>query len=177
MSVSVNLSARQFQDPHIVEQVGNALISSVPGSVILEITESMLMEDIESCIDILRQFRHLGAKIHIDDFGTGYSSLSYLHRIPFDALKIDRSFISEASSTENAVAIVRTIMRLASDLGGEVVAEGVDTREQAEWLKSLDCQYAQGSLYSKPVDADEATKLLQAQAEPSVLPSARRATA
>ena len=177
LSVSVNLSARQFQDPHIVEQVGNALISSVPGSVILEITESMLMEDIDSCIDILRQFRELGAKIHIDDFGTGYSSLSYLHRIPFDALKIDRSFISDASSTENAVAIVRTIMRLASDLGVEVVAEGVDAREQAEWLKSLDCQYAQGNLYSRPVDADEATKLLQAQAETSVRPSAGRAMA
>jgi len=176
LSVSVNLSARQFQDPHIVEQVGNALISSVPGSVILEITESMLMEDIDSCIDILRQFRHLGVKIHIDDFGTGYSSLSYLHRIPFDALKIDRSFISDASSTENAVAIVRTIMRLASDLNVEVVAEGVDTQEQAEWLKSLDCQYGQGNLYSMPVDADEATKLLQAQAEPRVRTGAGRAT-
>ena len=177
LSVSVNLSARQFQDPHIVEQVGNALIGSLPGSVILEITESMLMEDIDSCIDILRQFRELGAKIHIDDFGTGYSSLSYLHRIPFDALKIDRSFISDASSTENAVAIVRTIMRLASDLNVEVVAEGVDTQEQAEWLKSLDCQYGQGNLYSMPVDADEATKLLQAQAETSVRPSAGRAMA
>lgn len=176
LSVSVNLSARQFQDPHIVEQVGDALIGSLPGSVILEITESMLMQDIESCINILRELRDLGAKIHIDDFGTGYSSLSYLHRIPFDALKIDRSFISAASSTENTVAIVRTIMRLASDLSVEVVAEGVDTREQAEWLKSLDCQYAQGYLYSKPVDADDATKLLQAQAEPSVRPSTERAT-
>ncbi len=177
LSVSVNLSARQFQDAHIVEQVGNALIGSLPGSVVLEITESMLMQDIDSCIGVLRQFRDLGAKIHIDDFGTGYSSLSYLHRIPFDALKIDRSFISDASSTENAVAIVRTIMRLASDLGVEVVAEGVDTRDQAEWLKSLDCQYGQGSLYSEPVDADDATKLLQAQAETSVRPSAGRATA
>ncbi len=174
LSVSVNLSARQFQDPHLVEQVADALIGSLPGSVILEITESMLMQDIESCIDVLRRLRDLGAKIHIDDFGTGYSSLSYLHRIPFDALKIDRSFISDANSTQNAVAIVRTIMRLASDLGVEVVAEGVDTRQQAEWLKSLDCQYAQGSLYSKPVDADDATKLLQAQAESSVRSSAGR---
>ncbi len=171
LSVSVNLSARQLQDPHI-EQVSHALMSSVPGSVILEITESMLMQDIESCIDVLGQLRDRGAKIHIDDFGTGYSSLSYLHRIPFDALKIDRSFISGSSSSESTIPIVRTIMRLASDLGVQVVAEGVETRAQAEWLKSLDCQYAQGYLFSKPVDADEATKLLQAQAELSARPSA-----
>ena len=170
LSVSVNLSARQFQDPQLVQQVGDALIGTPPGSIILEITESMLMQDIESCIDVLRQLRDLGAKIHIDDFGTGYSSLSYLHRIPFDALKIDRSFICDPSSNESTVPIVRTIMRLASDLGVQVVAEGVDTREQAEWLKSLDCQYAQGNLYSKPVDADVATKLLQAQTEPSARP-------
>ena len=129
--------------------------------------------DIESCIDVLRQLRELGTKIHIDDFGTGYSSLSYLHRIPFDALKIDRSFICDPSSNESTVPIVRTIMRLASDLGVQVVAEGVDTREQAEWLKSLDCQYAQGNLYSEPVEADDATKLLQAQAEPSAHPRSR----
>lgn len=177
LSVSVNLSAQQFQYPHIVEQVGDAICGSPPGSVVLEITESVLMQDIESCIDVLRQFRHFGAKIHIDDFGTGYSSLSYLHRIPFDALKIDRSFISDASSTENAVAIVRTIMRLASDLGVEVVAEGVDTRELAEWLKSLDCQYAQGNLYSVPVAADDATKLLRAQAKAIVRPGTGRVTA
>ena len=164
LSVSVNLSARQFQDPQLVQLVGNALIDTPPGSIILEITESMLMQDIESCIDVLRQLRDLGTKVHIDDFGTGYSSLSYLHRIPFDALKIDRSFICDPSSTEGTVPIVRTIMRLASDLGVQVVAEGVDTREQAEWLESLDCQYAQGNLYSGPVDADDATKLLQAQA-------------
>ncbi len=168
LSVSVNLSARQFQDPQLVEQVGAALVSTPPGSVVLEITESMLMQDIESCIDVLGQLRDLGAKIHIDDFGTGYSSLSYLHRIPFDALKIDKSFISDPSSDESTVPIVRTIMRLASDLGVEVVAEGVDTREQQEWLKSLDCQYGQGYLYSQPVDADDATKLLQAQGEASV---------
>ncbi len=167
LSVSVNLSARQFQDPHIVRQVGDALAGTPPGSVVLEITESMLMQDIESCIDVLRQLRDLGAKIHIDDFGTGYSSLSYLHRIPFDALKIDQSFICQPGSGESTVPIVRTILRLASDLGVEVVAEGVDTREQAEWLKSLECQYGQGHLYSKPLDPDDATKLLQAQPEPS----------
>ena len=92
---------------------------------------------------------------------------SYLHRIPFDALKIDRSFICHPGSDESTVPIVRTIMRLASDLGVEVVAEGVDTREQAEWLKSLGCQYGQGYLYAKPVDPADATKLLQAQPEPS----------
>ena len=177
LSVSVNLSARQFQDPQLVQQVGDALISTLPGSVILEITESTLMQDIESCLDVLGQLRDLGAKIHIDDFGTGYSSLSYLHRIPFDALKIDRSFICDPSSNESTVPIVRTIMRLASDLGVQVVAEGVETREQAEWLKSLDCQYAQGHLYSKPVDADDATKLLQSQAEPSAGPGAGGAAA
>lgn len=167
LSVSVNLSPRQFQHPHLVENVGNTLISSLerPGSVTLEITESMLMHDIESCIYILEQLRGLGAKLYIDDFGTGYSSLSYLHRIPFDALKIDRSFISGADSTESSHRIVRTIMRLAKDLGVEVVAEGVETTEQAEWLKSLDCDYAQGYLYSKPVDADAATQLLETQAE------------
>lgn len=167
LSVSVNLSARQFQHPHLVENIGNALISALErtGSVTLEITESMLMHDIESCIHVLEQLRGLGAKIHIDDFGTGYSSLSYLHRIPFDALKIDRSFISGADSTESSRPIVRTIMRLADDLGVEVVAEGVETTEQAEWLKSLDCDYAQGYFYSKPVDADAATRMLETQAE------------
>ena len=91
--------------------------------------------------------------------------MSYLHRIPFDALKIDRSFISGADSTESSRPIVRTIMRLADDLGVEVVAEGVETTEQAEWLKSLDCDYAQGYFYSKPVDADAATRMLETQAE------------
>jgi diguanylate cyclase (GGDEF)-like protein len=169
LSVSVNLSARQFQDPHLVQQVGEALVGTLPGSIILEITESMLMQDIDSCIDVLERLRNLGTKIHIDDFGTGYSSLSYLHRIPFDALKIDRSFICDPNSDESTVSIVRTIMRLASDLGVEVVAEGVDTREQAEWLKSLECQYGQGHLYAKPVDPDDATRLLLAQPKPWIV--------
>jgi EAL domain-containing protein (putative c-di-GMP-specific phosphodiesterase class I) len=118
------------------------------------------MEDPSAAVHMLKQMKTLGIRLAIDDFGTGYSSLSYLHRFPLDTLKIDRSFISGASSGENGMEIARTIMPLAKNLRLDVVAEGVETAEQAQELKSLNCKYAQGYFFSKPLFYEEAEALL-----------------
>src|SRR5205823_3071506 len=130
----------------------------------LEITESMVIENIDTTVELLTQIRALGVELSIDDFGTGYSSLSYLHRFPINTLKIDRSFISQMRSTENS-EIVRTIITLARSLEMDVVAEGVETAEQLEQLRALACDYAQGYLFSRPLAANDAARLLT-QAHP-----------
>jgi EAL domain-containing protein (putative c-di-GMP-specific phosphodiesterase class I) len=124
----------------------------------------MVIENIDTTAEMLTQLRALGVHLSIDDFGTGYSSLSYLHRFPINTLKIDRSFISQMHSTENA-EIVRTIITLARSLEMDVVAEGVETTEQLEQLRLLGCDYGQGYLFARPLDQAEASKLVaQAQA-------------
>jgi diguanylate cyclase (GGDEF)-like protein/PAS domain S-box-containing protein len=162
LSVSVNLSIKQFMQPNLVENIGALLkeLSLSPDSLKLEITESTVMEDPSAAVHMLQQMKTLGIRLAIDDFGTGYSSLSYLHRFPLDTLKIDRSFISGASGGENGMEIARTIMPLAKNLRLDVVAEGVETAEQAQELKSLDCKYAQGYFFSKPLSSEEAEALL-----------------
>ena len=118
------------------------------------------MENFDTAIDMLTQLRGLGVGLSIDDFGTGYSSLSYLHRFPIDTLKIDRSFVTQMTdNTENA-EIVRTIVTLARSLDMDVIAEGVETREQLRQLRSLGCDYGQGYLFSKAVAAGQALELL-----------------
>src|SRR5687768_7500791 len=131
------------------------------GTLKLEITESSIMSDSTAAIALLSQFKALGVRLAIDDFGTGYSSLSYLHRFPLDTLKIDRSFTDAIrSGGKEESMIARTIMPLARHLGLDVVAEGVETIEQATLLKELQCKYAQGFLFSKAVDADDVKKML-----------------
>jgi len=162
VTVSVNLSSRQFSQADLIEQVSSALRESGlrPANLKLEITESMVMENIDTAIDMLTQLRGLGVGLAIDDFGTGYSSLSYLHRFPIDTLKIDRSFVTQMTDNAENAEIVRTIVTLARSLSMDVIAEGVETREQLRQLGSLGCDYGQGYLFSRPVGAGQAVALL-----------------
>ena len=163
LSMSVNLSVKQFLDPNFGGKLETLLREcNLPdGTLQLEITESSIMSDSTAAIALLSQFKALGVRLAIDDFGTGYSSLSYLHRFPLDTLKIDRSFTDAIrSGGKEQSMIARTIMPLARHLGLDVVAEGVETIEQATLLKELQCKYAQGFLFSKAVDAEDVKKML-----------------
>ncbi|HEY0377469.1 MAG TPA: EAL domain-containing protein [Pyrinomonadaceae bacterium] len=162
LTISVNLSGRQVMQPDLIEQVGEALQKANldPHCLKLEITESVIMENADAANRMLRQLRSLGVQLSIDDFGTGYSSLSYLHRFPVNYLKVDRSFVSRMGEGDSNTEIVRTICTLAHNLGMEVIAEGIERAEQNEQLKALGCEYGQGYLYSKPVDAETARAML-----------------
>jgi diguanylate cyclase (GGDEF)-like protein/PAS domain S-box-containing protein len=166
LTVNVNLSSKQFS-PHLAEQVQQVLSKTGLAAqyLKLEITESVLMSHAESAIATLTELKQLGLRLAIDDFGTGYSSLSYLHRLPIDTLKIDRSFIQRVDSDGEQLAIVRTIMTLAWNLGMEVVAEGVETTKQLAQLRSLRCEYAQGYLFSPARDVAAIEKLLTQELE------------
>jgi EAL domain-containing protein (putative c-di-GMP-specific phosphodiesterase class I) len=131
-----------------------------PETLKLEITESTVMIDPASTAKMLQEIKSLGILLAIDDFGTGYSSLSYLHRFPLDTLKIDRSFISGAGQVGEGMEIARTIMPMAKNLRLDVIAEGVETLEQVALLKKLQCKYAQGYYFSKPLSADAVALLL-----------------
>jgi EAL domain-containing protein (putative c-di-GMP-specific phosphodiesterase class I) len=150
----VNLSVKQFSQQDLIDKVAGILQDTglAPSSLKLEITESAVMENVETATKMLNQLRALGVQLAMDDFGTGYSSLSNLHRFPINTLKIDRSFITRMVENNENAEIVRTIAGLAQNLGMDVVAEGVETPEQLEILKSLGCQYGQGYFFSKPVD-------------------------
>jgi diguanylate cyclase (GGDEF)-like protein/PAS domain S-box-containing protein len=166
LTVSVNLSVKQFTQPDLVEQVDAVLRDSglPPRLLKLEVTESMVMENTDSAIALLRRLKALGVHIAIDDFGTGYSSLSYLLRLPADSLKIDRSFVSGSGDPGRNANIVRTVVGLAYSLGLDVVAEGVETEEQRALLEDLGCPLAQGFLFSPAVDGETALLLLAAEA-------------
>ncbi len=156
-SVEVNLSARQIDDPSIIETI-EAILSRTglpPEHLTLEITESALMRDAATALVVLRALKGLGVLLAIDDFGTGYSSLSYLQRFPLDVLKVDRMFVHELEEDNGGRAIVSAVVSLAHALGLEVVAEGVETEQQLDVLRELDCDYAQGFLFSRPVPAAE----------------------
>jgi diguanylate cyclase (GGDEF)-like protein/PAS domain S-box-containing protein len=160
--VTVNLSAKQFAQPDLIERVKESLeISNLdPNCLKLEITESVVMDDIEKGTAMLFQLRALGVRLSIDDFGTGYSSLSYLHRFPIDTLKIDRSFVTRIVNDKENIEIVRTILMLAENLGMDVVAEGVETQEQMALLRQLSCQSGQGYFFSKPMRVHEAEQII-----------------
>jgi diguanylate cyclase (GGDEF)-like protein/PAS domain S-box-containing protein len=160
LPVSVNLSARQFNDPKLVSIVSRALKDSgLPANLLeLEITESTAMQQTDVTLGTLKKLRELGVSIAIDDFGTGYSSFSYLKLFPVNTLKIDRSFIAEVETNGDHRAIVAAIIALAQVLGLKVVAEGVETEAQKQFLRGFGCEYLQGYLTGKPVDADTAAK-------------------
>ena len=162
LSISVNLSGRQFTQPNLIEQVRDILADTKldPRSLKLEITESVVMENIDTATEMLRQLRALGVQLSIDDFGTGYSSLSYLHRFPIDTLKIDRSFVMQMVDNNENIEIVRTIVMLAQNLGMDVVAEGVETKEQLALLRKLGCENGQGYFFSRPVSVGGAEKII-----------------
>jgi diguanylate cyclase (GGDEF)-like protein len=166
LQVSVNLSARQFREHDLVKSVRTILAETElpPASLILEITESGLMQRTDGTINTLAELRGLGAHLAIDDFGTGYSSLSYLERFPVDSLKIDRAFIAGMSASADRPAIARAIVELGRTLGLKIVAEGIEERDQADWLISLGCQYGQGYLFSRPMGVDATEAFLAADA-------------
>ena len=153
LSISVNLSGKQFSQPDLIDCISQILEETNldPASLKIEITESAIIENIDAAALMLKRIKELGIRLCLDDFGTGYSSLSYLHRFPIDTLKIDRSFVSRINLPKN-VEIVKTILTLAGNLGMDVVAEGVETREQVLQLTGLNCEYVQGYLLSKPID-------------------------
>jgi diguanylate cyclase (GGDEF)-like protein/PAS domain S-box-containing protein len=161
LTISVNLSAKQLLQPHLVDEMDKLLreVGLPPGALKLEITESAVMADPAAAAETLQQIKSLGIRLAIDDFGTGYSSLSYLHRFPLDTLKIDRSFIS-GGGEGNTMEIARTIMPMAKNLRLDVVAEGVETIEQVTLLKRLQCKYAQGYYFSKPLAPEEVAPIL-----------------
>lgn len=162
LMMSVNLSAKQFAQPDLVQQIQAILVETqlTPQCLKLEITESVLMVEWESVEQSLLNFKALDIKISIDDFGTGYSSLAYLTRFPADTLKIDKSFVSQMDDELQNIAVVETIIALAHNLKKDVIAEGVETVEQLQRLRSLGCEYGQGFLFSKPLSAEAATLLL-----------------
>ncbi len=163
LRVSVNLSAKQFHAGGIAEMVRSALRDSgLEGSrLMLELTESMIMENVQETSETLRAFKDMGLALSVDDFGTGYSSLSYLKRFPLDELKIDRSFVQGVPEDGDDAAIVTAIVGMTHSLGLKVVAEGVETPEQLAFLRGLGCDEYQGYLCSKPVAADEWAGLLE----------------
>lgn len=162
LTMSVNVSAKQLLQPHLVEEMRKLLTETAlpPEALKLEITESAVMADPAAAAEMLQRIKSLGIRLAIDDFGTGYSSLSYLHRFPLDTLKIDRSFISGDGEGSEGMEIARTIMPMAKTLRLDVVAEGVETVEQVGLLRRLQCKYAQGYFFSKPLAPEEVPPVL-----------------
>lgn len=160
--VAVNLSARQFRDPSLAPTVRTVLAETgVPADTLeLEITETVAMENVALTMTTLNDFRNAGVTIALDDFGTGYSSLSYLKRFPLDALKIDRAFVTDLPDKFEDAAIVSSVIQLANGLGLRVVAEGVETREQLEFLREAGCREVQGYYYSYPISIEKMEDLV-----------------
>jgi len=162
--ISVNLSARQLERPGFVDEVLGILAETGidPRVLKLELTESALMA-IDNVTHLLQPLRDLGVTLALDDFGTGYSSLSYLHRLPFEQIKIDQSFVRHALDDRSMAAIVRTIVGLAANLNISVIAEGVETEAQARFLGDNGCRTYQGYLYSRPMSASSFAAFIQAR--------------
>lgn len=163
LQISVNVAARQFQQKHFVEVVKDALLQSglPPRYLILELTESTMLKNKKHSIAVMTELQRMGIRVSIDDFGTGYSSLSYLRDFPIDTLKIDRSFIHNLRMNTSDAAIVKAIITMGKGLQIKVLAEGVETEEQMKVLKKLDCHFAQGYFFQKPLGNQEFEKGLQ----------------
>ena len=163
LTLSVNISGRQFKRPDFVEEVAGILAETGidPSLVRLELTESVLMDNADEAVDTIKRLKSQGVKVVIDDFGTGYSSLSYIQRFPFDSLKVDRSFVGNMNEAEQNMEIVRAIIAMAHKLGLEVVAEGVELAEHRTALTDLHCESAQGFFFSRPVPGEELDALLR----------------
>ena len=163
LKMSVNISARQLQRPDdLLGEIVRILRETdlAPGSLVMEITESMLMDDAEHNVDVLRRLQDLGVSIAVDDFGTGYSNLAYLKRFPVDWLKVDKSFVDGLGESPEATAIVEAMVSLATAMGMQTVAEGIETTGQADLLRALGCELGQGYYFSEPLPAHEANALL-----------------
>lgn len=179
MRLSVNFSARQFQQPTFISDVAQILKDTNldPRWLELELTESSIMKDPEQAIEKLHELKLMGIKVAVDDFGTGYSSLNYLKRFPIDTLKIDKSFVSDICKDPHDTAIVRAIINLGHALDVTVIAEGVETKEQLQYLSALECDAVQGFLFSKALSAKAFEELLVEQrrvSEPQIYAEERR---
>jgi len=165
LGVSVNLSAVQLASPNLADSIGEVLEeTSLKGrDLVLEITESAIMQDEKAAVDMFSRLKRLGVRLHVDDFGIGYSSLGALHRYPVDALKIDRSFVRRMEGHGENAEIVQTISTLAHQLGMYVVAEGAETPEQLKQLRAMGCDYGQGHRFSEPANALTAEAILAAE--------------
>ncbi|MER6616412.1 aminotransferase class I/II-fold pyridoxal phosphate-dependent enzyme [Streptomyces xantholiticus] len=165
LCVNVNVSARQFRDPGFLDEVRRTLESAglAPGSLVLELTESVLMRRDEQIEAVMRILKSLGVHIAIDDFGTGFSSLSYLREFPIDVLKVDKSFIDDICVDTQQVALVDGIVRIADTLGLQVIAEGIEELTQRELLTAMGCRFGQGYLFARPMTADQAETLLSGE--------------
>jgi EAL domain-containing protein (putative c-di-GMP-specific phosphodiesterase class I) len=174
LSVTVNLSARQLEHPTLVDDVRGALAESglSPSSLVLEITESMIVEDTASARATLGALKALGVRLAIDDFGTGYSSLGYLQQFPIDVLKIDRAFVEGVSRGGPRAALARTIVALGDSLSLPCVAEGIEDDVQRKHLQAMGCEYGQGFLFARPLPPAEIEPLVC-----SVVPAERRVAA
>lgn len=162
LAVSVNVSVRQFSDPYLVDSIQDVLrrTSLNPEHLKLEITESVIMENVDLVTETLDRLRALNLKLSLDDFGTGYSSLSYLHRFPMNVLKIDQSFVRNVAASKENFQLVKTILMLARNFEMSTVAEGVESREQIEVLRSLECDDGQGYYFARPLTREHAEELL-----------------
>jgi EAL domain-containing protein (putative c-di-GMP-specific phosphodiesterase class I) len=161
--ITVNISSRQLMQQNFVKLVQQAVADSglKPAELRVEITETALMDSPGEAADVLRELRDFGVKVYLDDFGTGYSSLSHLHKLPVDALKIDRSFVRSLTLPDRP-AIVESILALARTLNTSVVAEGIETEVQARELERLGCTHAQGFLFSRPLSTSSAEAVVMA---------------
>jgi diguanylate cyclase (GGDEF)-like protein len=164
MRIAVNVSAQQFEDPMLIDKIRSALKETKlpPEFLELELTESCLMSDPAQASALLREIRDVGVRIAIDDFGTGYSSLTYLHEFPLNALKIDKNFVQSVESKDRGGPISKMIIGLGQNLGLEVIAEGVETEAQLEYMRDHGCDVAQGYLYARPESPEDLTPWLQA---------------
>jgi EAL domain-containing protein (putative c-di-GMP-specific phosphodiesterase class I) len=163
--IAVNLSAVQFARSQVLETVRLALADSglPPACLELEITESILIHDVDQTLAAVRALKALGVRLSLDDFGTGYSSLSYLTRFAVDKLKIDQSFVREMTTSKEAAKIVKTIIALGRSLGMETIAEGIETDEQSRILRGYGCNQAQGYHYSRPIPAGDFARLFDSE--------------
>jgi EAL domain-containing protein (putative c-di-GMP-specific phosphodiesterase class I) len=160
--MSVNVSNRQFWHGRLLDAVCDSITEDGldPGGLALEITEGVIMHDVGRATKMLSSLSRMGIEVHVDDFGTGYSSLEALHDLPFDALKIDRSFVSRLTTNARSRELVRTIVAMGLNLGLKVIAEGIETRDELRALRELGCTHGQGYLYLPAVPADTMTAFL-----------------
>lgn len=174
LTMSINVSTKQLLKKQLFTELLEIFekYKVSPSSIKLEITESVVVENSESVILILKQFRAMGVGLSMDDFGTGYSSLSYLHKLPINTLKIDRSFVSQMTEENEGAEIVKTIVLLTKTLNLETVAEGIETSEQLDILRDLGCEFGQGYYFSKPLDVEDATDFIKKHHPAAIRPVA-----
>jgi diguanylate cyclase (GGDEF)-like protein/PAS domain S-box-containing protein len=169
LTMSINISSKQFVQKDLVSKLAGFLKETGvdPKCLALEITESMIMENVDAAVETMTQMRDMGIRIHIDDFGTGYSSLSYLHRFPVNALKIDRSFIKKLAADGSNKEIILSIISLAKSMNFDVIAEGVEMEHQLSKIKEMHCGFGQGFLFAHPMGMGDINRWLQNQKQPA----------